>query len=228
MGHQHHGEPEFRAKLAQPTQDVMLDDHIEGGHRFVRQHEAGPEGERHGDRGALPHAAGELVGEGAEAPPIQADEVAQRHRLLPGGRAGQAAGDHQDLVELVAQPVDRVERIHRRLRHHRDLPPAVAGHLALLERGEVGAVEGDPAAGDAGVAGQDPDDGPSQRRLPAPALAHQAQDLAPRDVEGDAVHGVTRSPRRAVLDPQVFDREERHYCRRSRGKSSSSYPRLMK
>ena len=59
--HQHHREVQPLLQAAQHVEYLALHDHVERGHRLVGQQQAGLERQRHGDRRALAHAAGELV-----------------------------------------------------------------------------------------------------------------------------------------------------------------------
>ena len=56
----------------------------------------------------------------------------------------------QGLDNLVADLVDRIERVHRGLKDHRDAAPAIGSHLLLGERDDVGTVKqtsGPPESG---------------------------------------------------------------------------------
>src|SRR5581483_6093004 len=81
----------------------------------------------------------------------------------------------------------RVERLRRILED--DLQPwSQAAQLGPRERGHVGALEDDTAAG--GLL--EPQQAERGRRLAAAALAYERDGLAARDLEGDAVDGAER------------------------------------
>ncbi len=62
----------------QQVEDLGLDGHVQGGDRFVADDQAGPRGERAGDRDALTLAAGELSRKPVEHVGGQTDPIEQR------------------------------------------------------------------------------------------------------------------------------------------------------
>src|SRR5215210_1937815 len=105
---------------------------------------------------------------------------------------------------LTDHPPDRVARVQRRVRILEDhLHPAPErAQLALVERRDVLAVEGDPSGGRLVQA----EDCAADGRLPAARLAHEPERLAALDVERDAVDrlDVADVP---VEDEPALDRE---------------------
>ena len=90
--------------------------------------------------------------------------------------------DAQRLADDPADGVARVERRERVLEDHLHPPPQRL-ELALAERGDVLAVEDDPARGRLVQAEERPPD----RRLAAARFADEAERLAAADLEADAV-----------------------------------------
>ena len=121
--HQHHRELQPLLQLAQHVEDLALDDDVERRHRLVGQQQAGLQRQRHGDRGALAHAAGELVRIVGQPAFAEAHQVEQLGRAGAGGGARDAAALGQHLDELRADGIDRIERAHGALRHVGDVAP---------------------------------------------------------------------------------------------------------
>src|SRR5688500_17347472 len=118
-----------------------------------------------------------------------------------------AAVGPDQLDEVALDPLQRIEPRRRILEHQRQL--VATGPLPRLGVGcEVDPVEDDPAA-PLRDRRQHTHDGPSQRRLPAPALADQPDALARRDGEGHVVDCLHRPPPRAVVHRQLLDQEGR-------------------
>jgi hypothetical protein len=135
----------------------MLDDHVERRHRFVGDHDVRVERERHRDHRPLPHPAGKLVGVVVEAVGREPDQGEELDRPLPRLPMTQTAAVDQHFTQLRPDPVDRIERVHRRLRHHADLAPAQAAHLLLFDAGQIATLEPDLAPGDPSIARQHPE-----------------------------------------------------------------------
>ncbi len=90
----------------------MLDDDIEGGHRFVGDHQIGLEGQGQGDHGPLPHTAGELMRVVAQPVFRQPDQGEQLDRPLSRRAAIVIPAIGENLLDLVTDPVDRIEGVH--------------------------------------------------------------------------------------------------------------------
>ena len=138
VGDQHQAD----ALLPQPVEDaehLRLDRHVERGGRLVGQDQAGLGRQRDGDADPLPHAARQLVREGAVAllGVADADLVEQVERPRPGGRPAHPQPLARHLGDLVADPHGRVQRGERVLEDHRHrrrdscaaLRRAQAGHV---------------------------------------------------------------------------------------------------
>ncbi len=77
------GAADLVAQVTHQGQDLRLDRHIQGGGRFIGDHQVRVPGDGHRQHHALPEAAGQLVGVGAHPPGRlgNADQVQQAHRL---------------------------------------------------------------------------------------------------------------------------------------------------
>ena len=118
----------FGDQLAQQRENLRLHRHVERGGRFVGDQQLWFAGQRHGDHGALAHAARELVRILRQSPRhvVDAHLVEQlrgtRARRLPA----QSAMRHQRFGDLVADGQMRRERAQRILEDHRHLRPRSA------------------------------------------------------------------------------------------------------
>src|SRR5205807_8367304 len=107
------------------------------------------------DDHALAHAARELVRVGADAAPVDPDQLQQLAGVRERATAGDALVRTHHVDELVADPHHRVERVHGALEDHRDVPPAEAAELLLALARQVLALEDDAPADDPGGRPQD-------------------------------------------------------------------------
>ena len=57
VGHQDHGHPRPLLQIHKEREDLILDRHVEGRRRLIRQNELGLGSHRHGDHRTLEHAA---------------------------------------------------------------------------------------------------------------------------------------------------------------------------
>ena len=142
MGDQHDRHAEARFHVLQQFEDLRLDRHVERGGRLVGDQQLRAARERHRDHDALAHAAGELmrivvhalvrIGDLHQAQHLDGlvERRALRKPLVPA----------QHLGDLLADGVDRIERGHRLLEHHRDVLGADAVHLAGAERRKIAAL----------------------------------------------------------------------------------------
>ena len=81
MGHEQIGDAEILLQVAQQVQDLGLDRHVEGRHRFVAHDELRTQGDGPGNADALPLAAGELVRVPVVVLGVEADAL---HQLVHG------------------------------------------------------------------------------------------------------------------------------------------------
>ncbi len=70
------------------------------------------------------------------------DALHQLHRTVEGARLCDLVVVHEDLLgDLLADPVDGIERAHRVLEDHRDARAANAAQLIVARAHELGALE---------------------------------------------------------------------------------------
>ena len=125
-----------------------LDGDVEGGGGFVGDDELGLEDEAHGDHDALLHAAGELVGVGADGDLgiLDADLAEPFESFGAGGVAGEfGVVDEEGLDDLVADADEGGEGGHGVLEDDADAFAAEFAHLLDGELEEVSALEEDLA-----------------------------------------------------------------------------------
>jgi hypothetical protein len=134
------------------------------------------------------------------------------------------------LDHLGVDPQDRIEGHHRVLEDHRDLRAADRAQALGCGGGQLLAIEPDRAAlDDAAWRIDQAQDGKAGDGLARPGFAHQAQDLARRDLEIDTVDRLGDAFLGEEMRAQVADAERRAH-RRFRGLSTSrrwSPARLM-
>ena len=183
-------------EVAEQVEDLRLDRHVEGRGGLVGDDDLGVAGERHGDHDALAHAAGELVREhlGDALGVRDADHLDRLDGALADLGLGLALAVMQgdDLVDLVADAEDRVERRHGLLEDHRDHVAAQVLHVVAVDLGDVvglvAEVQADLAGDDLALRTlQKLHERERRDRLAAAGLAHDAHDLPLRDLEAHAV-----------------------------------------
>ena len=201
----------LRDELPQEVEDLRLDRDVERRRRLVCDEELRLAGERHGDHRALAHAARELMrvvlqpGLGAG----DADLVEKLGDAAVGLALVQVEVGLERLPDLPPDRQDGIEAGHRVLEDHRDLAPADLPELAVGELQEVTSLERRASSGHGAGAWEDAEQRQRRHALAAAGLAHDAQRLAGRDLEGDPVHGVHGAASSPELDLHVLDREER-------------------
>ena len=201
-----------RLQLLQELQDLRLDGDVDRRRRLVGDEQVGLVGERHGDHDALALAARQLMGKRRE--PLRrvadADQLQQLERA-PARRLGQETlVDQEHLVDLLLDPMQRVERGQRLLEDHRDAVAADAAHDPLAGADQLGAAKADAAlrVPRDGV-GQELQDRQGRDRLARAAFADHRQGLALLDAEADALDRLDLAHRRAERDVKVLDLEQR-------------------
>jgi hypothetical protein len=128
VGDQDQGPGRGRGPAGEQLQDLGLHHDIERGGRLVRQQDLRLAGERHRDRGPLPHAAGELVRVPVTGGGRDAHHLQQLAGPLAGGGALRDAVEGHRLGDLPADLLHRVQGVHRALEHHRHVLPPVRLH----------------------------------------------------------------------------------------------------
>ena len=167
------------AQVAHEVQDFGLDRHVEGRGGFVGDQQLGIAGQRLGDHGALPLAAGELVGVGAE----RLLRVRQLHELKhaqgaqPGLVGRDLAVQPDRLHDLGAHGVDRVQGRHGLLEDHGHFLAADGPDVGLVRPQQLLSGELD-ASGHTAVARQQAQQGHGAGTLARAGLPHDRQHLA--------------------------------------------------
>src|SRR5450631_3195273 len=212
VGDQDEAHLALRLQIGQQLHDLRLHGAVQSGRGLVRDDDVGVQGQRNGDHDALPHAAGELVGEVVD--PLtggrDVDPVHQLDGLDLGIGPGGATVHPEHLADLEPHAVDGVQRGQRVLEDHRDLLAAVSTPFLLRQGQQVGAPETDGSLGDvAGRGVEDSHDGLGGHRLAGAGLAQNGEGLAGLQVKGDAVDGLGHPVAGAELDVQVLDLEHR-------------------
>ena len=192
------------------VEDAALDGDIQGGGRLVGDQQLGVCGHADGDKRALAHAAGELVGELLGA----AFRVGQAGFLEKGGDALSDLGAGHDLVrdegflDLLAHAEHGVEVTHRVLGDEADAGSAQLHPLTGGQVGDVAPVKLDLSARDLAGARQQADDGGGGRGLTGAGLADDGDGLAGVDRQVRAAHGGDDAGRGGEGDLQVRDLEQ--------------------
>src|SRR5512134_391481 len=114
--------------------------------------------------------------------------------------------DLDRLLDLIADPLDRIESVERPLEDDRHLGPADGTQAARLHQEDVLPVEQHLAA-DHGAARQHAEERTGDRRLPATRLAGETERLAGGEIERDPAHRRNFSRFRAVRDVEISYRE---------------------
>lgn len=184
MGDEEVGEAQLLLQVLEEVHHLRLDGDVEGGDRFVADHELGVEGDGPGDAYALALASGELVGVAAHGGGVEA------HALQEGGHALLALPAPRDFVDgerLAHGGPDGHARVQRGVGVLEDdlhIAPAPS-HGGAVQGEEVLPLEEDLAGGGLLEA----EDAPTEGGLAGAGLAHEAEGLALLDAEGDAVDG---------------------------------------
>jgi hypothetical protein len=210
--------PGLVAELAHEIEDLGLDRDVERGGRLVGDQQLGLAGEGHGDHDPLGHAARHLVRERLE-PPVgigDADHAQQLAGALPGRAGLHLPVELEHFRDLLADLPDRVQRRCRLLEDHRDPLAADPAQLVLGHRDQVRPVEDDLAALDLPRLGHETEDRQARHALAAARLADQAHDLAPSDLEVDAVDRAHDTGARVERRAQPAHLEERPIVGRAR------------
>jgi hypothetical protein len=120
------------------------------------------------------------------------------------------------LDDLLADPLDRVQRGHRVLEDHRDLRPADLAQLVLGGAQELGALVV-RRAGERGVRrAVEAEQAQRGDRLARAGLAHDGEHLAGAQRQRDVVDGVDGALVGAEVDLEVLDVEQQLPARRGR------------
>jgi hypothetical protein len=191
VGDQDHRHAVARLEVLDELQDLRLHGDVERRRRLVGDQEVRAVGERHGDHHALALAAGKLM----RILPEPRRRLGDLHLLQQGaGPLGRCLAAHlvvqmEDLADLLADRVDRVQRRHRLLEDHRDAVAAQRPLLLLAVVDDVVTVEGDARAlRHRRAVPQQAHDRARRHRLAAAGFADQRDRLALVELEGDVTH----------------------------------------
>ena len=205
--------PNSCLQLAQQDQHLDLHRGVERGGRLVGEQQARAAGQRDRDHRALPQAARQLVRIGLQAALRRGnlDQLQQLQRARHAGLVRAALVAHHRLGDLVADGVDGIERRHRLLEDHRDgrsRAPRVS--CALAQRADVVVADAHAARpAPRGACGSSRISARIVTDLARAGLADDAEHLAGRQLEGDAVDGLHRRLAADELDREVLDLDER-------------------
>ena len=232
---QHDAHVEVAPQPQDQLQDLVLDGDVERGGGLVRQQELRLGRQGDGDHRALPHAAGELVRIilDARLGRRNADQVQQLDRPRLPRRAVEIGVFLEILADLRPDGEDRIERAHRLLEDHRDLPAPHAAHLRLGHPQHIAAAPQHLAA-DPRRRFHQAQDGAQGQALARAGFAGKAHHLARTDVEIDAVDGgqlVARCPEshaQAAHRQQRLRHLRRAVHRRLRNRSARPSPNMLK
>src|SRR5690606_1157810 len=182
VAHEEPGDAERPAELAEKLEDARLDRDVEGGDGLIEDEEVGLEDDGAGDRHSLTFSARELVRKAVPERRIEptADEGIPHERapLL----AIAALVDREPLLDGGADGLARIERAPGILEDELEAR-AEGAKLSLGNAREIDAIEDDAA----GRRLLEPRREPREGRLARAALADEADSLAGRDLERDAV-----------------------------------------
>ena len=126
--------PEFALQIIQQLQNLRLHSDVERARGLVGDEKLRPAGERHRDHGPLTLTSGKLMRIGPALALRGADGAALEQFLgTPArGLAPKRQMRHQDLGDLVTDPVEGIQRGPRFLEDHGDLPAAQRAHHLLI------------------------------------------------------------------------------------------------
>ena len=113
----------------------------------------------------------------------------------------------QRISYLVPDAHDRVERIHRALRHQGKRTQPDASHLSFGQPEYVDSVQQDLALFDLAGRLDEPKDGQTRRRLARSGLADESEPLILRQAEADSIDRLHRAMTGVVVDAQILDLE---------------------
>ncbi len=191
MGNEQHAG--FGAALHFPheLEDLRLRGDVQRRGRLVGNQQRRIEHQRRRDHDPLALAAGELVRIGVD----HLFGIGQMHRAhdLEHARAllllVEAGVDLQHFADLVADPLDRIERGHRLLEHHGHAGAADRAQLVVGFGEQLIALQPDRAALDLHRAlRQQAHHGLRRHRFAGAGFAHHADDLVGTDGQVDALH----------------------------------------
>ena len=209
MGNDDRRHAAFADQLAHQVHHRLLGGDVEPGRGFVGDQEFRIAGERDGDDHALAHAAGEFERIGV----VARSRIADLHGFEGGNgfrlrvTTLRPAMLQQNVLDLLADLADRVERRARVLEDHRDLAPPDRPHHPLARPAQILPVPADLAGTDAAAGIEDAHQGVGGDGFARSRFADYAKRLAGAEIEGDAAHRLDRAATGAETDDQILDRK---------------------
>ena len=199
------------AERPDEVEDRRLHRDVQPRRGLVHDEQRGRRDEGHRDDDPLLLAPRELVRIAAEdAGRVgQVDLLQHAAGALAGGARPDPLVEHRDFHELAADGHHGIQARHRILVDHRDSPTAEPADLDLVHRGQVLALEEDPAARDPPGPPEEAHDAEGDRRLAAAGLPHQPEGLSLAEREAQPRDDRDLAGPGEVGDPDVLELEER-------------------
>ena len=191
-------------------QDSVLHNHIQGRGWLVGDNHGGVAGQGHGDYRSLAHTAAELVGVSFHQLRVQPHHAEQASYPTLGRGDGRLHpvgfnGFHHLLTDLI----HRVQRVHRRLKHHGDTPPTKVPDLLFGQRYKVLTVQDDLPRHQSGIVGQQTHQAIGDGSLAAAGLPHQPQRLARVQVKANVLHRLDHTLTGQIVQSKVHHLQDR-------------------
>ncbi len=225
-----HRHAEAALQFFQELQDLRLHGDIERGGRLVGDEQFRFVRKRKRDHDALALSARKLVRVGAETLRGigNADFREQLDHALARGFAAHAAMNFEHFHDLLTDGVQRIERRHRLLKHHRDVVAAHAAHFRFGKVQEVPALKQDFPARVMCGGGQEAEHGKTRDRFSRSGFADDGDGLALLHVERDAIYGERFAAGLAERNREIPDLEKRAHEKVFRGSKASRIASPMK
>ncbi len=215
VGNQQQGQAQALPQLGQQRQNLRLDSDVQRRCRLVGDEQQRPAHQGHGNQGALPKTAGELVRILFHATFRVRDGHLAHHFQRRGARL--AARDllvrQQRFGNLVADFHHRVQGGHRLLEDHGDSGAANAAHLLFRKLRQFAAVAVFPqqhaTSNHTRTRWKQAQHGKHRGGFSAAGFANQSQDFTAPDGERNVLHRGEGCARRSKLNCQPLDFEQR-------------------
>ena len=217
VGNEDDGGVEIAAQFLHQVKNLRLHRDVQRRGGLVRDQQCGGAQQRRGDRHSLAHAAGQLVRPRLE--PFARVRYTHGLQQLPASPqrlpATHALVQFQNLRHLHPDLQVRVQRSHGVLENHRDPIASDTAQVAIGHADQFAALE-PGASRAAAVVGQKAHEAQHRLALARAGLAHNAQGLPRLQVEVDAAHRMHDTVRRAEIDLEIANRNQRHVRRSCR------------
>jgi hypothetical protein len=210
VGDQDHRRVEVLLQPPDQLDDLRLDRDVERGRRLVGDQHVGIARKRHRDHRALSHPAGELVREVVDARlRVRDADLLQKLDCPPFRRPLVDRLMRPDrLDDLIADPVDRVQRRHRILEDHPDLVAAEILHLRVRHLQQVATLVDHLSFEPSVDAPGEPHQRHRRDALARAGFADDPEHVAAIELEGDSVDGAHEAVFGREMDLEVLDLEE--------------------